>query len=147
AVGGWLGCSLEARPTKWCVAHPCRSWSIVLGRGESGRLNDDGPTAVRDLYPGAEELMLQTSAVVASRPKAPATPAALAKPKPPLAPAVRTALCAGFALTGWLVGGSFLAVPAFVAAYVAGGTGPMLSMVAALRQRRLGVDLLMLLAA
>jgi Cd2+/Zn2+-exporting ATPase len=93
-------------------------------------------------------MMAQSAAAMAPRPVAVAsTPTTPAQPGPPVVPAVRTALCAAFALAGWLLGGTPAAVPAFVAAYVAGGVGPTATMVAALRRRQLGVDLLMLLAA
>jgi Cd2+/Zn2+-exporting ATPase len=64
-----------------------------------------------------------------------------------LAPAVGTVLCALLAVAGWYLGDRPAAALAFVGAYVAGGTAPAFALVAALRQRQLSVDLLMLLAA
>ncbi|MCI0464388.1 MAG: heavy metal translocating P-type ATPase, partial [Gemmataceae bacterium] len=69
------------------------------------------------------------------------------KSVPPVASAIRTALCATLTVAGWWFGEAPTAVWAFLAAYVAGAAGPAAAMLAALRQRQLSVDLLMILAA
>jgi Cd2+/Zn2+-exporting ATPase len=66
---------------------------------------------------------------------------------PPIASALRTALCAVLALAGLALPSGPAATVAFAGAYLAGGAGPTAAMLAALRQRQLSVDLLMLLAA
>jgi Cd2+/Zn2+-exporting ATPase len=73
--------------------------------------------------------------------------AEIGSPKPPLAAAIRTALCALLIVVGWTLRGTPAATPVFVGAYLTGGMGPTATMIAALRRRQLGVDLLMVLAA
>jgi Cd2+/Zn2+-exporting ATPase len=80
--------------------------------------------------------MLQQATVPVAPPTAPPVPAAM-----------RTALCAAFALAGWLLGEAPLARGAFVVAYVAGALGPSVAALQHLRDRQLSVDLLMVLAA
>jgi Cd2+/Zn2+-exporting ATPase len=65
----------------------------------------------------------------------------------PLAAAVATALCAAFALTGRALGVGPWAVTLYTLAYAAGGARAAASAVAGLARLRLGVDLLMVLAA
>jgi Cd2+/Zn2+-exporting ATPase len=67
--------------------------------------------------------------------------------KPPIAAAIRTALCALLILMGWALRATPASTTAFLGAYVAGGIGPCAMMFAALRRRQLSVDLLMILAA
>ena len=61
-----------------------------------------------------------------------------------------TAVCAVATTSGWLLGGiglPTLSLSALLVAYGAGGWDPVLRSIDALRQRKLDVDLLMLLAA
>src|SRR5581483_9743871 len=80
-----------------------------------------------------------------------APPAVRAEAEPtqgaPLIAAIRTAACALFAFVGWLLDGTSISLPLHILAYVAGGIGPAWATIAALRERQLNVDLLMLLAA
>jgi len=69
------------------------------------------------------------------------------RPQPPHSAAIRTCLCAALTLAGWFLAGNPASTVAFVGAYIAGGVGATINMWEALRQRRLSVDLLMILAA
>ncbi len=65
-------------------------------------------------------------------------------------PGVQPALCALFLVAGFIVkgvGGLSAAMPVYILAYVAGGTGSVLSAWTSLRRWRIDVNLLMLLAA
>src|SRR5262249_25483143 len=68
-------------------------------------------------------------------------------PPPPVTAAVCTTVCAAGVLAGWLLSGSPASLPFFVVAYLAGGAWPAASAVPGLLRGRLGVDLLMILAA
>lgn len=67
--------------------------------------------------------------------------------RPPVGPAVATAICAVAGLAGWAAGDSRLALAAWLVAYLAGGAGPLRHAVESLAQRQLNVDLLMIVAA
>jgi Cd2+/Zn2+-exporting ATPase len=60
---------------------------------------------------------------------------------------IGTAVCAACALAGWWLRETPASLPLFIVAYLAGGAGPVVVMLAALRRRQLSVDLLMILAA
>lgn len=67
-----------------------------------------------------------------------------------LVPGVQPALCALFLVAGFIIKGVYdlsAAVPVYVLAYVAGGTGSALSVWTSLRRGRIDVNPLMLLAA
>lgn len=66
---------------------------------------------------------------------------------PPRTAAVLTTVCMAATLIGWWSGSSNLSPIVFVVAYLAGGVGPALAMIAALRERQISVDFLMILAA
>ncbi len=66
---------------------------------------------------------------------------------PPFRLAAATALCALFGLGGWVSGPSRSAVALYVLSYLAGGTLTTLTAAFELARLRLGVDLLMILAA
>lgn len=77
----------------------------------------------------------------------PPSPSSLGRAEAPKGAAIRTAICGLGLLAGWLAmpsiaGQGFLAV-----AFIAGSYGPILGLIDAARERRIGVDLLMLLAA
>lgn len=74
-------------------------------------------------------------------------PAGLPGEAPPVAAAVATALCAALGLAGWLAGTGPPARAFYAASYLAGGTLTAITAVSELWRLRLGVDLLMLLAA
>ncbi len=66
---------------------------------------------------------------------------------PPIRDAVATALCAASALAGWAFGHGPASSLLYALSYIAGGTTASLTAVAELTRGRLGVDLLMVLAA
>lgn len=74
------------------------------------------------------------------------------QPAPPIAGAISTAICAvagllGAALHFQQLDSSPWTIAVFVVAYLAGGWGPAFSMIESLRERKLNVDLLMIVAA
>ncbi|RIK80213.1 MAG: cadmium-translocating P-type ATPase [Planctomycetota bacterium] len=83
----------------------------------------------------------------------PAGSSVLSRAAPPISAAVATALCALMGLLGVALRyagtghAEFWAALAWVAAYVAGGLGPLRTALAALRRGHLNVDLLMIVAA
>ncbi|MFI5459757.1 MAG: heavy metal translocating P-type ATPase [Isosphaerales bacterium] len=79
-------------------------------------------------------------------PRAPGTTVAPGQ-APPLLPAIATAVCAAFALVGWIVGPGPGSLVLYAVSYAAGGTMAAVTAVAELRRLRLSVDLLMILAA
>ena len=73
--------------------------------------------------------------------------AAPASEPPPLRSAVATGACAALGLAGWAVGHGNWAVTLYALSYIAGGASATATAISELARRRLGVDLLMILAA
>ena len=96
---------------------------------------------------------MKIEAPVAIRPPSPpmgqttASPSSLGRAEAPVAAAFRTVLCGAGLLLGWIVMPSLLGKAGLAVAFVAGSYGPAIGLFEAARERRIGVDLLMLLAA
>ncbi len=76
-----------------------------------------------------------------------ATRTSIASEAPPMRSAIATILCAGAGLSAWAIGPGVVSTLLYVVAYAAGGMGAALVAMGELRQGRLSVDLLMILAA
>jgi Cd2+/Zn2+-exporting ATPase len=66
---------------------------------------------------------------------------------PPIAAAIRTAFCAVLIVAGWVLRPAPASTASFIGAYLAGGAGPIATMLTALYRRQVSVDLLMIVAA